>query len=84
MGKGFAKKEAFKRSWNILKTNSQKNFYERLLIYLKNMHTIWDILFQPAKIREFSLQIIHEPIEISANGFFTINFTVSLHESFYI
>lgn len=30
-------------------------------------------LFQ---IREFSLQIIHEPIEISANGFFKIDFTL--------
>lgn len=28
------------------------------------------------QIREFSLQIIHEPIEISANGFFTINFSL--------
>lgn len=28
------------------------------------------------QIREFSLQIIHEPIEISANGFFNINFTL--------
>lgn len=27
-------------------------------------------------VREFSLQIIHEPISISANGFFTINFTL--------
>ncbi|CRL06940.1 CLUMA_CG019782, isoform A [Clunio marinus] len=31
---------------------------------------------QNALIREFSLQIIHEPIEISANGFFNINFTL--------
>lgn len=29
-----------------------------------------------ALVREFSLQIIHEPISISANGFFTINFTL--------
>jgi hypothetical protein len=28
------------------------------------------------QIREFSLQLIHEPIEISANGFFSINFTL--------
>lgn len=27
-------------------------------------------------VREFSLQIIHEPIAMSANGFFTINFTL--------
>ncbi|KAG5678830.1 hypothetical protein PVAND_008464 [Polypedilum vanderplanki] len=31
---------------------------------------------QNALIREFSLQLIHEPIEISANGFFSINFTL--------
>jgi hypothetical protein len=35
------------------------------------------IVFFSFKIREFSLQIIHEPIEISANGFFNINFTVT-------
>lgn len=27
-----------------------------------------------AIVREFSLQIVHEPISISANGFFTIDF----------
>ncbi|CAO1377222.1 unnamed protein product [Diamesa hyperborea] len=31
---------------------------------------------QNALIREMSLQIIHEPIVISANGFFNINFTL--------
>ncbi|XP_070501511.1 putative gustatory receptor 2a [Chironomus tepperi] len=31
---------------------------------------------QNALIREFSLQLIHEPITITANGFFSINFTL--------
>lgn len=29
-----------------------------------------------ALVREFSLQIVHEPISISANGFFNIDFSL--------
>lgn len=42
-------------------------------IYLCDKKLFKICLFQ---IREFSLQIIHEPIEISANGFFKIDFTL--------